>query len=140
MPPPGRVSGAAVAHLMFVMLLCTLSQHPRHRAAEVLSEFVATFGLMAVTWGCFKGRRNMVPFAVGAYITVAYWLAALTSFANPAVTLGPAFSNRVAGIRPQDVPGFVAGQDCRRAHSYRVTPLVDSESGNQRHECRDTPS
>ena len=108
----GGLLGAAVAHMMFALPLYSLSQHPRHGAAQVFSEFVAAFGLMAVIWGCSKSkaRENMVPFAVGAYITAAYWFTASTSFANPAVTLGRAFSDTFTGIRPQDAPAFVMAQ------------------------------
>jgi glycerol uptake facilitator-like aquaporin len=106
----GGLLGTAGAHLMFHEPLFSLSQHPRHGAAQLISEFVAAFGLMAVIWGCSKTRANMVPFAVAAYITAAYWFTASTSFANPAVTLARAFSNTFAGIRPQDTPAFLAVQ------------------------------
>jgi glycerol uptake facilitator-like aquaporin len=75
-----------------------------------VSEFVATFGLLAVIWGCVRRRPGLVPFAVGAYITAAYWFTSSTSFANPAVTLARAASDTFAGIRPVDVPGFVVAQ------------------------------
>jgi glycerol uptake facilitator-like aquaporin len=71
---------------------------------------VATFGLLAVIWGCARQRPTAVPFAVAAYITAAYWFTASTSFANPAVTLARAATNTFAGIRPLDVPGFVVAQ------------------------------
>jgi glycerol uptake facilitator-like aquaporin len=76
----------------------------------VFSEFIATFGLMSVIWGCSRVRSMAVPFAVGCYITSAYWFTASTSFANPAVTLARAFSNTFAGIRPADVPLFIVAQ------------------------------
>jgi glycerol uptake facilitator-like aquaporin len=75
-----------------------------------VSEFVATFGLLATIWGTVRTRPTAVPFAVGAYITAAYWFTSSTSFANPAVTLARAASNTFAGIRPADVPGFVVVQ------------------------------
>ena len=106
----GGLLGAAIAHLMFAVPLYSLSQHGRHGASQLFSEFVATFGLMAVIWGCSRSRAGMVPFAVGAYITAAYWFTASTSFANPAVTLARAFSDTFAGIRPQDAPAFIAAQ------------------------------
>jgi glycerol uptake facilitator-like aquaporin/protein-tyrosine-phosphatase len=106
----GGLTGTAVAHLMFSEPVYSLSQHQRHGIGQLFSEFVAAFGLMAVIWGCSKSRTNMVPFAVAAYITAAYWFTASTSFANPAVTLARAFSNTFAGIRLQDVPGFVVAQ------------------------------
>jgi glycerol uptake facilitator-like aquaporin len=106
----GGLLGTVGAHLMFSERLFSLSQHPRHGAAQLFSEFVASFGLMAVIWGCSKSRANMVPFAVAAYITAAYWFTASTSFANPAVTLARAFSNTFSGIRLQDAPAFIAAQ------------------------------
>src|SRR5690349_19202697 len=95
---------------MFSAPLYSLSQHPRSGPAQAFSEFVAAFGLMAVIWGCSKTRASMVPFAVGSYITAAYWFTASTSFANPAVTLARAFRNTFSGIRPQDAPAFVVAQ------------------------------
>jgi glycerol uptake facilitator-like aquaporin/protein-tyrosine-phosphatase len=106
----GGLLGAAIAHLMFAAPLYSLSQHARSGPAQLFSEFIATFGLMAIIWGCAKARPAAVPFAVGAYITAAYWFTASTSFANPAVTLARAFSDTFTGIRPLDVPGFVAAQ------------------------------
>ena len=76
----------------------------------LVSEFVATFGLLCVIWGCARLRSSAVPFAVGAYITGAYWFTASTSFANPAVTLARAASNTFAGIRPADAPAFIVAQ------------------------------
>jgi glycerol uptake facilitator-like aquaporin len=88
-----------------------LSQHVRQGPAQLLSEFVATFGLLSVIWGCSRMRSaEVVPFAVGAYITAAYWFTASTSFANPAVTVARCLTDTFAGIRPSDVPGFIAAQ------------------------------
>jgi glycerol uptake facilitator-like aquaporin len=106
----GAFAGVAVAHGMFGKPLFFASQHVRSGGALVFSEFVATFGLLAVIWGCSRLRSAAVPFAVAAYITAAYWFTASSSFANPAVTLARAASDTYAGIRPADVPGFVAGQ------------------------------
>ena len=78
--------------------------------SQLFSEFIATFGLLSVIWGCGRLRAEAVPFAVGLYITGAYWFTASTSFANPAVTLARAFTNTFAGIRPADAPGFMAAQ------------------------------
>ena len=99
-----------MAHLMFGLPLVSLSRHARGGEAQVFSEFVATFGLVSVIWGCSRLRSDAVPFAVGAYITAAYWFTASTSFANPAVTLARCLSDTFAGIRPSDVPWFVAAQ------------------------------
>jgi glycerol uptake facilitator-like aquaporin len=82
----------------------------RAGGSQVLSEGVATFGLLAVIWGCVRRRSDAVPFAVGAYITAAYWFTASTSFANPAVTLARSVTDTFAGIRLADVPGFLIGQ------------------------------
>ncbi|HEY7186398.1 MAG TPA: MIP/aquaporin family protein [Vicinamibacterales bacterium] len=106
----GAVFGVWTAHAMFEQRLFMLSQHQRSGPAQVLSEFVATFGLVAVIWGCSRRRSSAVPFAVAAYITAAYWFTASTSFANPAVTFARALSDTFAGIRPVDVPGFVLAQ------------------------------
>jgi glycerol uptake facilitator-like aquaporin len=106
----GAFVGVAAAHVMFKEALFSVSQHERAGWAQIFSEFVATFGLLAVIWGCSRRRAGAVPFAVGAYITAAYWFTASTSFANPAVTLARAVSNTFAGIRPMDAPAFVVAQ------------------------------
>jgi glycerol uptake facilitator-like aquaporin len=106
----GALVGVYVAHLMFGQSLFQISIHARSGVSQLLSEFVATFGLLAVVWGCSRARPHAVPFAVGAYITAAYWFTASTSFANPAVTLARSFSNTFAGIRPADAPGFIVMQ------------------------------
>jgi glycerol uptake facilitator-like aquaporin len=106
----GAFLGVAVAHAMFGYSLFFASVHARSGAPQLLSEFVATFGLLTVIWNCARSRSTAVPYAVGAYITAAYWFTASTSFANPAVTLARAASDTFAGIRPVDVPGFIAAQ------------------------------
>ena len=106
----GAFGGVAVAHIMFEEPLFSASTHVRSGPAQLASEFVATFGLLAVIWGSVRRRPSTVPFAVGAYITAAYWFTSSTSFANPAVTLARAASNTFAGIRPIDAPGFVIAQ------------------------------
>jgi len=106
----GGICGTIIAHLMFGLPLVSYSHHARSGPAQVFSEFVATFGLISVIWGCSRLRSNAVPLAVGAYITSAYWFTASTSFANPAVTLARCLSNTFTGIRPLDVPWFVIAQ------------------------------
>jgi glycerol uptake facilitator-like aquaporin len=106
----GAFAGVAAAHLMFGLSLFSASTHLRYGPAQIFSEFIATFGLLSVIWGCARHRPSAVPFAVGAYITAAYWFTASTSFANPAVTLARSASNTFAGIRPADVAGFIAAQ------------------------------
>jgi glycerol uptake facilitator-like aquaporin len=106
----GALAGVAVAHLMFGTPVFSASAHARSGGAQLLSEVVATFGLVSIILGCERSRPSAVPFAVGAYITAAYWFTSSTSFANPAVTLARSASNTFAGIRPLDVPGFIGAQ------------------------------
>ena len=106
----GAFVGVAVAHLMFGLPLFFASRHARSGGSQIFSEFIATFGLLAVIWGCVRFRPAAVPFAVAAYITAAYWFTASTSFANPAVTLARSASDTFAGIRPVDAPGFIVAQ------------------------------
>jgi glycerol uptake facilitator-like aquaporin len=106
----GAVLGAVVPHWMFGLSWYSFSSHARHGGALVLSEFVATFGLMSVIWGCSRFRPAGTPFAVASYIVAAYWFTASTSFANPAVTIARCLSDTFSGIRPADVPWFIAAQ------------------------------
>ena len=106
----GAFAGVATAHLMFGLPLFSASRHVRAGGAQMFSEFIATFGLLAVIWGCVRFRPQAVAFAVAAYITAAYWFTASTSFANPAVTLARSMSDTFVGVRPTDVPGFIIAQ------------------------------
>lgn len=106
----GAFLGVAAAHGMFDLPVYFASQHVRSGPSQWWSEFIATFGLLAVIWGTVRQRASAVPFAVGLYITAAYWFTASTSFANPAVTLARAASDTFAGIRPADAPGFIVAQ------------------------------
>src|SRR5437763_88313 len=106
----GAYAGVAAAHVMFEAPLFVASRHVRSGLAQAFSEFVATFGLLAVIWGCARLRSSAVPFAVAAYITAAYWFTASTSFANPAVTLARSMTDTFAGIRPADAPAFILAQ------------------------------
>jgi glycerol uptake facilitator-like aquaporin len=106
----GAFAGVAAAHVMFGAPVFSPSRHVRAGVPQMFSEFIATFGLLSVIWGCARLRPSAVPFAVGAYITGAYWFTASTSFANPAVTLARSASDTFAGIRPIDVPGFIVAQ------------------------------
>lgn len=106
----GGLAGAITAHWMFSLRWYSLSTHQRSGPAQWFSEFVATFGLLSVIWGCSRVRASVTPFAVGCYIMAAYWFTSSTSFANPAVTLGRCFSDTFAGIRPADAPLFVVAQ------------------------------
>lgn len=106
----GAFIGVIIAHVMFGEPLLAPSQHVRTGVAQIISEAVATFGLLMTIWSVVRHRPDAVPFAVGAYVTAAYWFTASTSFANPAVTLARAFTDTFAGIRLMDVPGFWLGQ------------------------------
>jgi glycerol uptake facilitator-like aquaporin len=106
----GAFAGVAVAHVMFGEPLFFASEHVRAGTPQLVSELVATFGLLATIWGTVRTRPTATPFAVGAYVTAGYWFTASTCFANPAVTLARAASNTFAGIRPTDVAAFVAAQ------------------------------
>jgi glycerol uptake facilitator-like aquaporin len=106
----GALAGVAVAHVMFSEPIFAASHHVRAGDAQLVSEFIATFGLITIIWGCSHARSDAVPFAVGAYITGAYWFTSSTSFANPAVTLARTLTNSFSGIRPMDSPGFIVAQ------------------------------
>ena len=107
----GAFAGVAAANVMFELPVFFASQKIRTGTAQWFSEFVATFGLLAVIWGCSRLRSAVVtPFAVAAYIVAAYWFTASTSFANPAVTLARSMSDTFAGIRLADAPAFIIAQ------------------------------
>lgn len=107
----GGIGGTLLAHIMFAAPLLSVSHHQRAGMPQLVSEFVAAFGLLAVIWGCLRLSSVLaVPIAVASYITAAYWFTASTSFANPAVTLARSVTDSFAGIRPVDVPGFVVAQ------------------------------
>ncbi len=106
----GAFAGAALAHTMFELPTFFASTHARAGLGQLVGEFVATFGLLSTIWSCSRYKPSVVPFAVGAYITAAYWFTSSTSFANPAVTLARAASDTFAGIRPADAPGFIVAE------------------------------
>jgi glycerol uptake facilitator-like aquaporin len=106
----GAFCGVAAANVMFDLPIATVSHRARSGASQLFSEFIATFGLLAVIKGCARGHKAAAPFAIGAFIAGAYWFTSSTSFANPAVTLARSISNTFAGIRPQDIPGFIGAQ------------------------------
>lgn len=106
----GAIVGVMVAHLMFENPLIDPSVHARTGGSQWFSEFVATFGLVATILGLVRSRPDAIPFAVGLYITAAYWFTASTSFANPAVTIARGLSNTFAGIDPAHIAGFIAAQ------------------------------
>ena len=106
----GAIAGVAIANAMFAEPVIFVSHHARRGFPMLLSEFVATFGLLVVIWGCSRYRSHLTAVAVGAYIVGAYWFTASTSFANPAVTIARSLSDTFAGIAPGDVPGFIIAE------------------------------
>jgi glycerol uptake facilitator-like aquaporin len=106
----GGLIGVWTAHLMFELPLWQLSENVRTGPGQWLGEFVATFGLLLTILGCVARAPTAVPFAVGLYITSAYWFTASTSFANPAVTIARSISDTFAGIAPSAAPAFIAAQ------------------------------
>jgi glycerol uptake facilitator-like aquaporin len=106
----GALAGTAIADLMFGLPAFAASHHARTGVPVWLGEFVATFGLLAVIWGCVRFKNALVPFAVSAYIVGAYWFTSSTSFANPAVTIARSLTDTFAGIRPADTPAFIVMQ------------------------------
>jgi len=106
----GAFLGVGVAHGMFGLPLFFASHHARSGVPQLFSEAVATFGLLAVVWGCAAQHLATIASAVAAYIAAAYWFTSSTSFANPAVTLARAATDTFTGIRPVDVPGFILAQ------------------------------
>jgi glycerol uptake facilitator-like aquaporin len=106
----GGVIGVWTAHLMFELPLWQVSLHTRAGAGQWLAEFVATFGLLLTILGCAARAPAAIPYAVGLYITSAYWFTASTSFANPAVTIARSMSDTFAGIAPAAAPGFILAQ------------------------------
>jgi glycerol uptake facilitator-like aquaporin len=106
----GGILGVLAAHAMFELPLWQVSTTVRSGPSQWFAEFVATFGLLLTIFGCGARTPAAIPYAVGLYITSAYWFTASTSFANPAVTIARALSNTYAGIAPADVLAFVAAQ------------------------------
>lgn len=106
----GAILGTMLAHAMFAEPIFQLSQTVRTGSAQWLAETVAAFGLVFFILAALRTRAEAVPWIVGLYITAAYWFTASTSFANPAVAIGRAFTDTFSGIRPLDVPGFIAAQ------------------------------
>ncbi len=138
----GGVTGAVVANLMFDLDPVTISSHDRMGGSLLLAEIVATVGLVVVIFGSMRTGRTTIAFAVGGYITAAYWFTASTSFANPAVTIARMFSDTFAGISPSSVPWFVLAQLVGGAlaavlvrylypHTTAAAVLTGAENGTQ---------
>ena len=130
----GAFAGVAVAHLMFGLPLFLASQHTRNGSSQMFSEFVATFGLLAVISSCSGRRCSTVPVAVAAYIVAAYWFTASTSFANPAVTLARAATDTFTGIRPLDTPAFIVAQVAGAGVATVLFRWLNSNSVQRRNE------
>ena len=108
----GGIIGTMIAHLMFGLALLDASLKARSGGAQWFAEAVAAFGLIATILGGIRFDRQAVPLLVGLYITAAYWFTASTSFANPAVAIARSLTNTFSGIRPSDLPGFIAAEIC----------------------------
>lgn len=106
----GGIGGVMTANLMFGLPAVFVSNHARFGIDQLLSEFIATLGLVSVILAASRLQVAVVAVAVGAYISAAYWFTASTSFANPAVTVARSLSDTFAGIRPADAPGFILAQ------------------------------
>ena len=112
--------GAATANIMFGEPAISFSPRVRTGPAQLLSEFIATFALIGVIEAVSRRRPHYIPFAVGMYITAAYWFTSSTSFANPAVTVARCLTATFTGIRPSDVPGFILAQSAGAAAAAGV--------------------
>jgi glycerol uptake facilitator-like aquaporin len=127
----GGIVGTMVAHAMFDLPLVTASLKVRTGSAQWFAEFVAAFGLVVTILGGLRSAKAAIPWLVGLYITAAYWFTASTSFANPAVAIARCLTNTFSGIRPLDLPGFIAAE-CVGALAglalmtwlYRETPVM----------------
>jgi glycerol uptake facilitator-like aquaporin len=121
---PAAIAGVLLAHAMFDLPLWQPGTHVRTGAAQWLSEGVATFGLLLTILLGLRHRAAAIPALVASYIFAAYWFTASTSFANPAVTIARAFTQSFAGIRPEDVAGFVLAQLAGAALALLVDRLL----------------
>lgn len=108
----GGIAGTVIAHAMFAMPLLDVSLKMRTGGAQWLAEGVAAFGLIVTILAGLRFNRPAIPWLVGLYITAAYWFTSSTSFANPAVAIARSMTNSFSGIRPQDLPGFMAAEFC----------------------------
>jgi glycerol uptake facilitator-like aquaporin len=114
----GAVIGVWIAHGMFDLSILQISGTIRTGASQWLAESVASFGLLLTIFGCVARAPASVPYAVGLYITAAYWFTASTSFANPAVTIARSLTNTFAGIEPSDVAAFILAQGLGAGMGY----------------------
>lgn len=128
----GGILGTACADFMFALPPFALSHHARTGAPQWFSEFVATFGLLLIIRACSRFEPKWLPVAVACYIAAAYWFTASTSFANPAVTIARSLTDTFAGIRPADVPLFVAAQLCGGFSAVFVFKWLINRSSDRR--------
>jgi glycerol uptake facilitator-like aquaporin len=128
----GGIAGTACADIMFALPAFSISHHARTGAPQWLSEFIATFGLILVIRTVARFTPDWLPFAVAAYITAAYWFTAATSFANPAVAIARSLSDTFAGIRPIDVPAFLAAQMAGGLSAVLVSDWLSMRPGETR--------
>lgn len=133
----GGIAGVWIAHLMFALPLIEYSQHPRTGTGQLVAEAVATFGLLAIIWGCRAHRAPVTAAAVAAYITGAYWFTSSTSFANPAVTIARALTDTFAGIRPLDAPPFIAAQLAGLLLAWPLLRALSRSHGDGTHASSD---
>jgi glycerol uptake facilitator-like aquaporin len=120
----GAIAGVWAAHLMFELPVWQFSITSRTGAGQWLAEVIATFGLLLTILGCAARTPAAIPYAVGLYITSAYWFTASTSFANPAVTAARILTDSFAGIAPQSAPGFIAAQLLATLAAARLLPWL----------------
>jgi glycerol uptake facilitator-like aquaporin len=124
----GCITGAVAANAMFALSAISISTHHRASPAHLLSEVIATGGLILVIFALVRsGRSASAPAAVGAYIGAAYWFTSSTSFANPAISIGRIFSDTFAGIAPASVPAFIAAQLAGGAAAYALVRVLYAE-------------
>lgn len=120
----GAIVGTVIAHIMFDLPIVSAFTAERAGYPQLISELVATLGLLSVIYFCVQSRSSFTPFAVAAYISSAYWFTASTSFANPAVTIARAFTGTFAGIRAVDVAPFILAQLAAVAIAASMLPRL----------------
>jgi glycerol uptake facilitator-like aquaporin len=125
----GGIAGTLMAHAMFALPLWETSLKVRTGGAQWLAEGVAAFGLVATILAGIRFERASVPWLVGLYITAAYWFTSSTSFANPAVAIARSMTNTFSGIRPADLPGFIAAEFCGAIAALLLTSWLLRATG-----------
>jgi glycerol uptake facilitator-like aquaporin len=127
----GSIVGVLLAHGMFDLELIQLSETTRAGGAQFLSEIIASAGLILTIFGCIKSAPNAVSYAVGLYITAAYWFTASTSFANPAVTIARSITNTFSGISPNDIIAFIIAQLIGGLIGISISKLFETLDGEK---------